>query len=229
MPQRASTALRARLVFSSLLKVLHQSFEILLFASRNLLANSSELRALASAVSFGSFARRVLRCSSTASKANSARLTPRILAPSTSTLWKMAGKTGGIDRPVAWTQHVTLGAPFLESGQTQFRITATRSKGADATFNDDLGPYVPNAEFDWPFCPLKGGGSEDFRVYTKGPVAGGFSTHLMERRGSKRFSWHGRQRPRFWSGMCGGGRISRGWRVGRSTVCGRERLGTGRQ
>jgi len=134
-----------------------------------------------------------------------------------------------IDRPVAWTQHVTLGPPFLVSGQTQFRITATRSKGADATFNDDLGPYVPNAEFDWPFCPLKGGGSEDFRVYTKGPVAGGFSTHLMERRGSKRFSWHGRQRPRFWSGMCGGGRISRGWRVGRSTVCGRERLGTGRQ
>ena len=85
-----------------------------------------------------------------------------------------------VDRPVAWTQHVTLGPPFLESGQTQFRITATRSKVVDATFNDDLGPYQPDAEFDWPFCPLKSGGTEDFRVYTKGPVAGGFSTHLMD-------------------------------------------------
>jgi hypothetical protein len=27
---------------------------------------------------------------------------------------------------------------------------------------------------------LKTGGTEDFRVYTKGPVSGGFSTHLMD-------------------------------------------------
>jgi hypothetical protein len=50
----------------------------------------------------------------------------------------------------------------------------------DASFNDNLGPYVPKAEFAWPFCPLKNGGMEDFRVYTKGPVSGGFSTHLMD-------------------------------------------------
>src|SRR6266496_3072452 len=32
------------------------------------------------------------------------------------------------DRPVGWTQHVTLGPPFLEPGATQFRASATRSK-----------------------------------------------------------------------------------------------------
>jgi len=84
------------------------------------------------------------------------------------------------DRPIAWTQHVTLGPPFLETGRTEFRLTATRSKVGDASFNDNLGPYAPAAEFAWPFCPLKTGGTEDLRVYTKGPVSGGFTTHLMD-------------------------------------------------
>jgi hypothetical protein len=84
------------------------------------------------------------------------------------------------DRPIAWTQHVTLGPPFLESGRTQFRMPATLSKTGDIGFNDNLGPYPPDAEFTWPFCPLKNGGAEDFSVYTKGPVSGGFSTHLMD-------------------------------------------------
>lgn len=84
------------------------------------------------------------------------------------------------DRPIAWTQHVTLGPPFLESGRTQFRMPATRSKVGDASFNDNLGPYVPDAEFAWPNCPLKSGGIEDLRIYTKGPVSGGFTTHLMD-------------------------------------------------
>ncbi len=84
------------------------------------------------------------------------------------------------DRPIAWTQHVTLGPPFLESGKTQFRMPATHSKVADASFNDNLGPYLPDAEFAWPLCPFKKGGTEDFRTYTKGPVSGGFTTHLMD-------------------------------------------------
>jgi hypothetical protein len=91
------------------------------------------------------------------------------------------------DRPIAWTQHVTLGPPFLESGSTQFRMPATRSKVGDASFNDNLGPYQPDAEFNWPMCPLKSGGAEDFRVYTKGPVSGGFSTHLMDPRWEQAF------------------------------------------
>lgn len=84
------------------------------------------------------------------------------------------------DRPIAWTQHVTLGPPFLESGKTRFQMPATRSKVGDASFNEDRGPYVADAEFLWPFCPLKSGGTEDFRTYTKGPVSGGFTTHLLD-------------------------------------------------
>ena len=32
------------------------------------------------------------------------------------------------DRPIGWTQHVTLGPPFLQKGVTEFRASATRSK-----------------------------------------------------------------------------------------------------
>ena len=34
-----------------------------------------------------------------------------------------------IDRPIGWTQHVTMGPPFLERGRTEFRLPATRSEG----------------------------------------------------------------------------------------------------
>lgn len=34
----------------------------------------------------------------------------------------------GLDQPIAWTQHVTLGPPFLEYGRTEFRISATKSE-----------------------------------------------------------------------------------------------------
>ena len=111
------------------------------------------------------------------------RFTRRIaLAPGSSVLRiaETVENLAASDRPIAWTQHVTLGPPFLESGRTQFRIPATLSRVGDAGFNDNLGPYEPDADFAWPFCPLKNGATEDFRVYTKGPVSGGFSTHLMD-------------------------------------------------
>jgi hypothetical protein len=34
----------------------------------------------------------------------------------------------GFDRPIGWTEHVTLGPPFLEQGVTQFRASTSRSK-----------------------------------------------------------------------------------------------------
>ncbi len=57
------------------------------------------------------------------------------------------------DRPVGWTQHVTLGPPFLKNGVTEFRASATRSKVFEGTF----GPadyLVAGATFDWPHAPL---------------------------------------------------------------------------
>src|SRR5713226_3162285 len=38
------------------------------------------------------------------------------------------------DRPIGWTQHVTLGPPFLERGETEFRASATRSRVFEGRF-----------------------------------------------------------------------------------------------
>jgi hypothetical protein len=84
------------------------------------------------------------------------------------------------DRPIAWTEHVTLGPPFLARGETQFRISATRSKTIGQGFNNNQGPHLPDAEFDWPLCPGKDGTREDLRVFTSEPVSGGFTAHLMD-------------------------------------------------
>jgi hypothetical protein len=83
------------------------------------------------------------------------------------------------DRPIGWTQHVTLGPPFLENGATQFRASATRSKVFEGKFGDD--DYLrAGAEFDWPCAPRTDGGTEDMRVFNRAPVSGGFTTHLMD-------------------------------------------------
>ena len=36
------------------------------------------------------------------------------------------------------------------------------------------------AEFNWPYVPLKAGGTGDLRVFTKAPISGGFTTTLMD-------------------------------------------------
>ena len=83
------------------------------------------------------------------------------------------------DRPMGWTQHVTLGPPFLEKGATVFRATATRSKVFESDFGDKS--FLKTAaEFEWPLAPRKDGGVEDLRVFTAAPVSGAFTTHLMD-------------------------------------------------
>lgn len=59
------------------------------------------------------------------------------------------------DRPIAWTEHVTLGPPFLEKGVTQFRAPVTRSQVLEE-------------------------GNGDLQLYTNAPVSGGFTTHLID-------------------------------------------------
>ncbi len=83
------------------------------------------------------------------------------------------------DRPVGWTQHVTLGPPFLEKGLTRFEMTATKSKVYESQFG--AGDYLAaGAEFEWPNAPLAGGGSVDLRTFTDRPVSAAFTTHLMD-------------------------------------------------
>jgi len=84
-----------------------------------------------------------------------------------------------LDHPAAWTEHVTLGPPFLEKGSTQFRLPATRSKVFEGPFGN--ADYMqPGAEFDWPLVPRVDGGTSDLRTFTAARVSGGFTTHLMD-------------------------------------------------
>src|SRR5206468_755761 len=76
----------------------------------------------------------------------------------------------GLDRPIAWTQHVTLGPPFLVPGSTEFRAPATRSKVIESDFSGGKGYMKIGAEFDWPHVPRIGGGTVDLRVYPGLPV-----------------------------------------------------------
>ncbi len=83
------------------------------------------------------------------------------------------------DRPIAWTQHVTLGPPFLERGVTEFRASATRSKTYENEFG--VGDYLKAAAvFDWPMAPRSTGGLADLRVFSSAPVTSAFTTHLMD-------------------------------------------------
>ncbi len=82
------------------------------------------------------------------------------------------------DRPIAWTQHVTIGPPFLKKGVTQLRAPGTKSKVYDAEFGD--GKLKQGAEFDWPMAPLVDGTKQDLRVYTAAEASSGYTTHMID-------------------------------------------------
>jgi hypothetical protein len=85
----------------------------------------------------------------------------------------------GCDRPIGWTQHVTLGPPFLEKGGTEFRASATRAKVFERAFGrDDY--LVPGAVFDWPLAPRAGGGVADLRQFTGAARSNAYTAHLMD-------------------------------------------------
>jgi hypothetical protein len=82
------------------------------------------------------------------------------------------------DRPIGWTQHVTLGPPFLECGVTKFETSATKSKVFVGQFGSD--DYLEAAAvFDWPMAPRTGTGFADLRVFNSSPSSSGFTAHLM--------------------------------------------------
>ena len=85
----------------------------------------------------------------------------------------------GTDRPVAWTQHVTLGPPFLERGLTGFRASATRSSVIGGSFG--AGDYLrAGADFDWPEAPGRDGSTIDLRRYIDRPSSSAYTAHLMD-------------------------------------------------
>ncbi len=97
-----------------------------------------------------------------------------------------------LDRPIAWTQHVTLGPPFIEIGKTLFRTSATRSKVFETDFTGGKGYMKTGAEFEWPLVPTNSGGVVDMQVFPDLAVSGAFSTHLMDPARLEAFflAWH---------------------------------------
>jgi hypothetical protein len=97
-----------------------------------------------------------------------------------------------LDKPTAWTQHATLGAPFVECGKTELRASATKSRVYETDFAGEFGVMQPGADFDWPHAPLKSGGARDLRRYTDAPASGGLTTHLMDTNRDQAFvvAWH---------------------------------------
>ena len=83
------------------------------------------------------------------------------------------------DRPIGWTQHVTLGPPFLEKGATELRLAADRS----LVYPGRFGPadYLePGAEFRWPHAPRTVGGAADLSVYSNAARSSGYTAHRMD-------------------------------------------------
>ncbi len=86
-----------------------------------------------------------------------------------------------LDRPIAYTQHVTLGPPFLEPGVTEFRIPATRGMTYPTDFAGPDGYLAVGAAFQWPHAPLRdGSGTHDLRKLPAVPASAAFSTQLLD-------------------------------------------------
>ena len=83
------------------------------------------------------------------------------------------------DRPIGWTQHVSIGSPFLLQGSTEFHTSAVRSKTFERAFGSD--PYLaPATEFDWPLAPRIDGGRADLRCFTDAAASSAYTAHLMD-------------------------------------------------
>jgi len=84
-----------------------------------------------------------------------------------------------IDRPIGWTQHVTLGPPFLDPATTQFNASMTRSMAMGT--NPAVDAYLsPGIEFTWPAAPRKDGGFADLRRMNRTAPANAFTAHLAD-------------------------------------------------
>ena len=66
------------------------------------------------------------------------------------------------DRPLAWTQHVTLSPPFLDPRTTEFRMTGDRAMSIESEMGATA--YLAlGRRFAWPHAPMANGDSIDLR------------------------------------------------------------------
>lgn len=84
-----------------------------------------------------------------------------------------------LDRPIAWTQHVTLAPPFLDPATTEFRASVTDSMVSEM----DPGEHaylVHGAHFRWPIAPAPDGTVSDLRRMNPVAPASGYTAHLSD-------------------------------------------------
>ncbi len=83
------------------------------------------------------------------------------------------------DRPIAWTQHVTLAPPFLNPATTQFSASVKRSFVAEK--DPGSSAYLEHgASFEWPMAPGKDGLNHDLRKMHPSAPASGYTAHLAD-------------------------------------------------
>ena len=83
------------------------------------------------------------------------------------------------DRPIGWTEHATLGPPFLEKGATEFRASATSSRVLEGAFGVD-DRLRAGANFEWPAAPARDGRSDDLQRFTSEARSSAYTAHLMD-------------------------------------------------
>ena len=124
--------------------------------------------------------------------------------------------TTACDRPIGWTEHVTLGPPFLRKGLTQFRASATRSQVFEHGFGaDDY--LIAGSAFDWPYAPRIDGGTADLRRFTSAEASSAYTAHLMDPASSTPSSSRFARQRASRSAMCGRAAIFRGSASGKRT------------
>jgi hypothetical protein len=93
---------------------------------------------------------------------------------------------GGVDKPVGWTEHVTLGPPFLQKGRTEFRASVIRSRVFESAFG--AGDYLrAGGDFTWPHAPRIDGGTTDLRRFTDAATSSAYTAHLTDQARSTAF------------------------------------------
>jgi hypothetical protein len=88
-----------------------------------------------------------------------------------------------MDRPINWAEHATIGAPFLEAGQTVVDMPVVKAKTREHTGpqpNALTRPLQSFAEFNWPKAPLAAGGRMDMRTTPQNIGMLGHTTCLLD-------------------------------------------------
>ena len=83
------------------------------------------------------------------------------------------------DRPIAWAEHATIGAPFLERGVTVVDLPAVRSKTRPYTGGANH-RLASDKDFTWPMAPTTNGGTVDIRSAPVGVDSGDHTTSALD-------------------------------------------------